>query len=238
MQGIAGQVAMITGATGNLGRATARVFLQEGARVALIGHNGARLRGAYPHLVESSDAFLSDSTDLTRVEHVERAVEAAFQALGPIDILANIAGGYRGGKPIHETDPKELDFLFRLNVHTAYLTSRALVPQMLDRGSGVIINIGARPGQEGRARLAAYAAAKSAVIRLTESMAKEFQQQGLRVNCVLPGTIDTPENREAMPKADRSQWVPPEAIADVILFLASHGARAITGAAVPVYGRS
>ena len=109
---------------------------------------------------------------------------------------------------------------------------------MLDQGSGKIINVAARPGIEGQAGMAAYSAAKSAVIRLTESMAAELKDHGVNVNCIIPGTIDTPPNREAMPKADYTTWVTPESLADVIQFLASAAARDVHGAAVPVYGRS
>ena len=108
---------------------------------------------------------------------------------------------------------------------------------MLRAGKGRIINVAARAALQGAARLAAYSASKSAVVRLTESLAAELKDNGITVNCVLPGTIDTPQNRQASPREDFSRWVPPDAIADVILFLASDSARAVTGAAIPVYGR-
>jgi NAD(P)-dependent dehydrogenase (short-subunit alcohol dehydrogenase family) len=109
---------------------------------------------------------------------------------------------------------------------------------MLEHGSGKIINMAARPGLEGKAGMAAYSASKSAVLRFTESMAAELKSQGINVNCVIPGTIDTPQNRESTPDADFSTWVTPESLADVIQFLSSEAARDVHGAAIPVYGRS
>jgi NAD(P)-dependent dehydrogenase (short-subunit alcohol dehydrogenase family) len=157
---------------------------------------------------------------------------------GHIDILANIAGGFTMGTPVHETPVETWDFMLNLNARTAFLTSRSVVPFMLAQGHGKIVNVAARAALEGKAKMAPYVISKSAVIRLTESMAAELKEAGINVNCVLPGTLDTPQNRRDMPKADHSRWVPPVALADVILFLASDAARAVHGAAVPVYGRS
>jgi NAD(P)-dependent dehydrogenase (short-subunit alcohol dehydrogenase family) len=109
---------------------------------------------------------------------------------------------------------------------------------MLERGSGRIVHVAARAGLSGGANMAAYSASKSALIRLVESLSAELRHKGINVNCVLPGTLDTPQNRQEMPNADYSKWVPVEALADVIAFLASDAARAVTGAAIPVYGRS
>jgi NAD(P)-dependent dehydrogenase (short-subunit alcohol dehydrogenase family) len=128
--------------------------------------------------------------------------------------------------------------LFNLNARAVFNLSRAVIPILKDAKSGKIIHIAARRGLKGAANEAVYSAAKSAVIRLTESMAQELKFDGINVNCVLPGTIDTPQNRAAMPDADFSRWVDPDAIADVILFLASDAARGITGASIPVYGKS
>ncbi len=150
--------------------------------------------------------------------------------------MINTAGGFRAGSPVHETSLDTWEFMISLNAKTAFIASRAVVPQMILQRSGAIINIGARPGLKGVANAAAYGASKSAVIRLTESLSAELKRKGINVNCVLPGTIDTPENRNAMPDGKFERWVKPEAVADVILFLASDLARAIHGAAIPVYG--
>jgi NAD(P)-dependent dehydrogenase (short-subunit alcohol dehydrogenase family) len=165
---------------------------------------------------------------------VEAMVEEAAERLGRIDVLANVAGGYRAGTAVHETPLETWDFMLNLNARTAFSVSRAVIPHMLQQGAGKIIHVSARAGQQGSAKMAAYSASKSAVLRLTESMAAELKRQDINVNCVLPSTIDTPQNREAMPNADYSRWVKPEAIADVIMFLASDAARAVHGAAIPV----
>jgi NAD(P)-dependent dehydrogenase (short-subunit alcohol dehydrogenase family) len=153
-------------------------------------------------------------------------------------VLVNIAGGFRMGTPVHETPQETWDFMMDLNARTVLNTARAVIPHMLQQGRGRVINTAARNALEGAARMAAYTASKSAVVRLTESMAAELKMKGINVNCILPGTIDTPENREAMPNAKHERWVAPEAIADVILFLASPAARALHGASIPVYGLS
>jgi NAD(P)-dependent dehydrogenase (short-subunit alcohol dehydrogenase family) len=128
--------------------------------------------------------------------------------------------------------------MLNLNARTALVLSRAVVPHLLEQGSGKIVHVAARAALKGGANSAAYSVSKSAIMRLVESMAAELRHKNINVNCVLPGTIDTPQNRQDMPNADHSRWVPPEAIADVMLFLASDAARAVHGAAVPVYGRS
>jgi NAD(P)-dependent dehydrogenase (short-subunit alcohol dehydrogenase family) len=125
-----------------------------------------------------------------------------------------------------------------LNVDSVLTSVRAVVPILLGQGGGKIINVGAIGGLTGRAHMAAYSAAKSAVIRLTEAMALELRERNINVNCVLPSIIDTPQNRTAMPDADPKRWVAPEALADVIVFLASNRSRAVHGAAIPVVGLS
>jgi NAD(P)-dependent dehydrogenase (short-subunit alcohol dehydrogenase family) len=228
-----GHVVMVTGAGGNLGSATAHAFAQAGAKLILVEREVEKLQGIYP-----ADRALVLSADLTDPASVGELISRAVDHFGQIDILANTVGGYRAGTPVHETPLETWDFMLTLNARTAFLIGQAVIPHMLARGQGKIINVAARGGLDGAAKQSAYSAAKSAVIRLTESMAAELKHSGINVNCVLPGTIDTPQNRAAMPNADYQRWVSPDAIADVIVFLASEAARAITGAAIPVYGRS
>ncbi len=232
------RVAIITGAAGNLGSAVARAFLAAGANMVLVDHKPDRLMELFPELAGSPDHIFAAPVDLTDEGSVQGMVGEALERFGRIDVLVNAAGGWRGGKPVHETSPETLDFLYNLNARTVFVASRAVVPAMLGHGSGKIINVAARAGLGATARNGAYSASKSAVMRLTEAMAAELKLEGITVNSVLPGTIDTPQNRQSMPKADHSRWVPPEAIADVILFLASDAAWPVSGAAVPVYGRS
>jgi NAD(P)-dependent dehydrogenase (short-subunit alcohol dehydrogenase family) len=234
----ANRVIMVAGASGNLGQAIARAFYAAGANLVLLDRAPDRLPQLFPELAGLLDHLLLGSVDAGGAESVERAVQSALERLGRIDVLANAVGGYRAGQPVHETPLEAWDFMLNLNARTAFVLSRAVVPAMLAQGSGKIVHVAARAALAGSAKAAAYSASKAATVRLVESLAAELRQANINVNCVLPGTIDTPQNRESMPKADHSRWVLPEAIADVILFLASDAARAVNGAAVPVYGKS
>jgi NAD(P)-dependent dehydrogenase (short-subunit alcohol dehydrogenase family) len=155
---------------------------------------------------------------------------------GRIDVLVNTAGGFRAGKPVHET-PKDLwDFVLDLNARSVLNACQAVIPQMLKQQQGKIISFGSKSALAGRANAAAQSVSKAAVLRLTESMSAELKDKGINVNCILPGTIDTPPNRKAMPNADTSRWVQPDDLTNVILFLASDASDAIHGAAIPVFG--
>lgn len=236
MQNTGDRVALITGAAGNVGQATARALQRTGARTVLVDHARGRLEKLFPDLVDRQDHMLSGGVDLTDAGAVEGLTASVLDRFERIDILVNTVGTYRGGKPAHEESLDTWELLFDANVRTTLVTVKAVVPVMLQRGSGRIVNVGSRSALQGGARAAAYSATKSAVVRLTESMAAELEVSGIAVNCVLPSTIDTPQNRKAMPDADFNTWVAPDAIAEVIVFLASDAARGITGAAVPVYG--
>ncbi len=232
-----GQVVVVTGATGNLGRATVLAFAQAGARLVPVGHGGEPLEELFPGLVAAGE-HLFTAVDLTDAHAVEGLAFEVLQQVGRVDVLVNIAGGYRGGAPLHEMPLEIWDFLLDLNARSVFHTARAFIPHMLREGRGKVVNVGARAGLAGSRNQAAYAAAKSAVMRLTESMAAELKGRGINVNCVLPQTLDTPENRQAMPNAAHEKWVAPAAMADVILLLASEAARAIHGACVPGDGLS
>ena len=197
---------------------------------------GRRL--AYAEIADSRDHFLAGGVDLTDAASVSRFVGEARERFGRLDVLVNTVGGFRGGKPVHEDDPGNWDFLFAVNVRTTLECCRAVIPHLLRAGRGKIVNVASRGALAGDGGYSAYSAAKSAVVRLTESLADELKQGGINVNCVLPGTIDTPQNRQERPGADFSKWVEPAAIADVILFLASDAARAVNGAALPVFGKA
>jgi len=234
----ADRVVMITGAAGNLGSAVARTFEMAGATLVLIDRAADRLPRLFPEMVYSADHFLAISVDLMKPDVVEATVEETVKRFGRIDVLVNVAGGFRAGTAVHETPFETWDFMLDLNARSVLIMARTVIPHMLEQGRGKVVNVAARAALQGSAKMAAYSASKSAVVRLTESMAAELKRQGINVNCVLPGTIDTPDNREAMPNADHSRWVAPEAIADVIVFLASDAGRAVHGAAIPVYGLS
>ena len=233
-----GKVVIIAGASGALGQAVARAFAQAGASLALLDRAADRLPHLYPELASSPKHYLCGPCDATQPDQVDAIVARILDRYGRIDALANTIGGYRAGQPLHETPLSVWDHMMDLNERSAFIISKAVLPVMIAQGSGKIIHTAARAALKGAANAAAYTASKAAVIRLVESMAAEVRAKGVNVNCVLPGTIDTPANRAAMPNADHSRWVPPEAIADVFLFLASDAARAIHGAAIPVYGLS
>jgi NAD(P)-dependent dehydrogenase (short-subunit alcohol dehydrogenase family) len=210
------RVVMITGAGGNLGRAVSKAFTELGSQVVAVDL----------------------PTNLLDQAQVDATVQRTIQQFKRIDVLCNIAGGFRMGTALHETSDKDWNFLLDLNARTVLHTARAVVPHMISAGGGKVVNIGAYAAQKGAAQMGAYIASKSAVIRLTETMSAELREKNINVNCVLPTIIDTPENRAAMPKADPRRWVAPADLAAVIVFLASDAARAIHGAAVPVTGLS
>ena len=238
MSDFTNKVVMVTGASGNLGSVLARTFQASGAKLALVDHGEDRLRQTFPDLVSSPDYLLVNCADLMDEASVEGSVLHSMQHFGKVDVLVNTVGGYRAGTPLHETDLDTWEFMLKLNGRSTFIASKKVIPHMLDQGSGKIVNLAARPGLAGREGMAAYSASKAVVMRLTESMAAEYKDKGINVNCVIPGTIDTQMNRETMPGADFSSWVAPESLSEVILFLCSPAARDIHGAAVPVYGRS
>ena len=230
-----GRCVLVTGAAGNLGRAVARLFAQRGANLVLIGRRQAELEHLFG---KDGERQLLCALDLLDAAQVEAGVARAFERFGRIDVLCNLAGGFRMGEPVHETKDATLDFLFDINARTLLYAARAVVPRMLAAGFGKIVNVGAFAAQRGAANMGAYTAAKASVIRLTEAMSAELREKNINVNCVLPNVIDTPENRVAMPAADPTRWVAPEDLAQVIAFLASDAARAVHGAALPVAGLS
>jgi NAD(P)-dependent dehydrogenase (short-subunit alcohol dehydrogenase family) len=222
---------LITGAAGNLGRAVASAFGERGANLVLVDLKQEALAKACG---APGEGRLLAPTNLLDQAAVNATVQRALERFGRIDVLVNLAGGFRMGEPVHAMADATLDFLLDINVRTLVHAVRAVVPRMLEQGGGRIVNVGAHAAQKGAARMGAYVAAKSAVIRLTETLAAELREKNVNVNCVLPTIIDTPENRAAMPDADPGRWVAPGDLANVIVFLASDAARAIHGAAVPV----
>lgn len=236
MPNLVHQTVVITGATGNLGQVVAGRFAAAGARLALVGRDPARLAATRATLGPAAEVALHD-LDLLRPAEVSHMIDAVRERFGHIHALVNLAGGFGMGPAVHETTDADWELMLDLNTRTTINAVRAVVPRLLDGGGGRIVNVAARAATHGAARMAPYCVAKAAVVTLTESLAEELKHQGINVNCVLPGTLDTPQNRAAMPDQDPADRVPLDALADVILFLASDGARAIHGAAIPVYGR-
>lgn len=230
------QVVLVTGPAGNLGSAVINRFLLDQPHLILLDRHPDRLLTLYPDLASSSDHKLITGVDLTDREAVQRAVDEGAKTFGGIDCLIHTAGGFEMGEMVAEISADSWDFLMDLNVKTTLNIFHAVVPYLVDQKAGKVVTIGARPALQGKARMGAYSAAKAAVLRLTETISGELKGQGINVNCLIPGTIDTPQNRQAMPAADTTHWVSPDSVADVIHFLCSSAARDIHGAAIPVYG--
>jgi NAD(P)-dependent dehydrogenase (short-subunit alcohol dehydrogenase family) len=222
---------IVTGAAGNLGAAVANAFSDLGENLVLVDLKREGLEKVFG---AENDHRLFAPANLLEMAEANAVAQAALARFGQIDVLCNIAGGFRMGETVHETSDENWNFLFDINTRTLLHAVRAAVPHMLAAGGGKIINVGAFAAQKGAAQMGAYTASKSAVIRMTEAMSAELREKNINVNCVLPTIIDTPENRAAMPKANPAKWVAPADLANVIVFLASDAARAVHGAALPV----
>jgi NAD(P)-dependent dehydrogenase (short-subunit alcohol dehydrogenase family) len=228
-----GDVALVTGVGGALGSAVANAFLEAGATVC----------GADVVEPDSSDFQLDDpgrihfhQGDFTDETDVEAVIDAIVDEHGRLDYLLNIAGTWRGGSPIHETDASTFDFLFGVNLKTMFLASKHALPHLQDT-EGAIVSVSARSSLEGGEGDGLYRATKAGVRLLTESIAEE-NLGTVRANSVMPSVIDTPMNREMMSDADFDTWVDPKDIAAIMLFLCSDEATVTSGAAVPVYGEA
>ena len=230
-----GQVAVVTGAAGNLGGTVAKLFHLAGAKLALVDIGFDRSQRASWRHAENTGLFEADLTDVNQVNH---SVDRVIQRFKRIDILANVAGGFRMGPLVHETPVQDWDFMLDMNAKSVFLMCRAVLPHMLKRKKGRVVNVAARAAVEGKARMAPYCISKAAVITLTQSLAAEHKHNNINVNCILPGTIDTPQNRADMPDSNFGNWVPTAELANEILHLCSNQANGVTGAAVPVYGKS
>lgn len=226
-----GKLVVVTGAFGTLGAAVVRAAQGAGARVAAIDR--AATPGAAATLGE---ATLFGGVDLADSVAAKNTFDAVAQALGGIDALVNIAGAFRW-ETLADGDLDTWDLLYRVNVRTAAAASKAALAHLRKRGGGRIVNVGAAGALKAAAGMGAYAASKAGVARLTEALAEELKDDRITVNAVLPSIIDTPPNRADMPNADFERWVKPEQLADVIVFLLSDRASAITGALLPVVGR-
>jgi NAD(P)-dependent dehydrogenase (short-subunit alcohol dehydrogenase family) len=223
-----GKIIVVTGASGALGRVVAEVALARGARVAGIDHAASQIPA-------TAERIELGGVDLTDAAQAKKAIDAAAAHFGRLDALINIAGGF-AFEAVAEGDPKTWQHMYALNVLTALNASRAALPHLATAGAGRIINVGAMGALQAGAGMGAYAASKAGVHRLTEALAAEWKGK-ITVNAVLPSTIDTAANRAGMPKADFTKWVTPQELAEVMLFLASDAASAVTGALLPVSGR-
>jgi NAD(P)-dependent dehydrogenase (short-subunit alcohol dehydrogenase family) len=227
---------LITGAAGGLGRAVAAHFAARGAKLVLLDRESEALDEMLRELPAATALPLA--VDLLDAAQVAAAVEQAVGRYGAIEAAIHLAGGFAMGDAVHETAAATWQRMLDLNVNTMLNSAAAVVPVMRRARRGYIVNVGAASALRGAAKMGAYIASKSALMRLTESMSAELREEGINVNAVLPSIIDTPANRKAMPEADPERWVAPGALAAVIGFLASNDARAIHGALIPVTGLS
>ena len=223
--------AIVTGAAGALGSATVTYLLAQGFQVVALERDVQSLQARFG---DAHARLLALACDVTDEAACQSVCDQVVQRLGRVDALCNIAGGFSKGSGTAADAVAQYEQLMALNAGAVFRMMHCVIPAMLAQGRGSIVNIGAQSALAGQAQMAAYAASKSAVIRMTESFAAEFKPQGVRVNCILPGMIDTPRNRADMPDADFSRWTAPEKIAQVIGFLASDQSIAVTGASIAV----
>jgi NAD(P)-dependent dehydrogenase (short-subunit alcohol dehydrogenase family) len=229
-----GKTIVVTGGFGALGSGVAAAAVDRGASVAVLDVGPSAPQALADRL--GPKALLIGGVDLSSPEGAQKAMGAVKANFGRVDALLNIAGGFQW-EPVEDGAGESWDRMFALNLKTALNACKAALPYLLESGAGRIVNVGAQSALHAAAGMGPYAASKSAVHRLTESLASELKLKGVTVNAVLPSTIDTPANRRDMPKADFDRWVSPADLAAVILFLASDEAKAVTGALIPVSGR-
>lgn len=228
-------IVLVTGAAGNLGAAVARELASQGFRLALAERSPEKLGALVATLPPGTDCLKLPGVDLGDFAACQRAVDAVAARFGGLGGLVNTVGGFDMA-PVSGAGLEQWDHLLGLNARTAYAISAAVLPVMQQAGYGRLLHVAAAPGLKAAAKQAAYAASKAAVIRLTEALAAENREHAITANCVLPGTLDTPQNREAMPQADRSGWLAPASLARLMAFLVSQSAGAVTGAAIPATG--
>jgi len=224
------KIALVTGADGGLGTHVTNALLDEGFTVAGVAPRIRQDSFDHPH-------FTALPATLNSLEAAKNAVAAVISRFGKIDVLAHLVGGFAGGQTIADTDDATFQRMFDMNVNTAFHIFRAVLPHMRKASSGRIIAIGSRAAESPGATVGAYSASKAALVSLVRTVAIENKDAGITANVILPGTMDTPANRAAMPGADTSQWVQPASVASLVVWLAGDAGKDVTGAAIPVYGR-
>jgi len=224
-----GKIALVTGANGGLGSYVTKALLEAGANVVGVSRK-----------VQQSDfdspSFTALPAEISTGPGAKTMVDSVNGRFGRLDIVVHTVGGFAGGQSIAETDDATLQRMFDLNLSSTFYLLRAVLPLMRKTGNGRIIAIGSRAALEPGPRVGAYSASKAAMVSLIKTAALENKDVGITANVILPGTIDTPANRKAMPSADFSKWVQPASIAALITWLASDSGKDVNGAAIPVYG--
>jgi len=224
-----GKVVLITGAKGGLGTFVTNSFLDAGARV--IGVSRSISDADFPR-----EGFSAIPAEISSRENALRIIEAVIAKTGRVDGLIHLMGGFTGGQPVADTDDATLDRMLDLNLRSAFHVIRAVLPRMRDQDAGRIIAIGSKAAVEPSPMAGVYAASKAALVSLIRTVARENSDRRITANVVLPGTMDTPANRAADPKADFSKWVHPSQVAKLLVYLMSDQASQVNGAVIPIYG--
>lgn len=235
---LSGKVVLITGGTGALGQAVTLAVLHAGARAVVTYRNKAHADALRSELADRGLTCDLEQVDVTDSAAVARLVDWLLARHGRLDGLVHLVGGYLGGIPVAELSDQDWEQQMLLNLRSTFVCCRAVVPQMIRQRAGRIVTVSSRAAVRPGPGSAAYNVSKAGVIVLTETLAEEVKREGVTVNCILPSIIDTPANRQAMPRADFARWVTPAQIAELIVFLLSDAAAAITGAAIPIYGQA
>jgi len=223
---------LITGGTGPLGKAVTRRFVEDGHRVAVT----LRVAEEPGALKDLTDRLTLVQADVTDEGSVQAAVESASKTLGPIEVLLHLVGGWKGGEPVQEHSIETWDRMLLINLRSAFLCCRAVLPAMQRGGWGRIVLVSARAARSGRSGQAGYAVAKAGVTVLAETIAEENRGANVTANVVAPSIIDTPANRDSFKGASPDIWVPPSDLAASVAFLASEEAGQLRGAWLPVFG--
>ena len=234
----AGQLVLVAGGTGGLGRAVTLAFLEEGAKVVVTYRNEEEFEVLKSAAGANAPLLEGRRVDVTDEAGTGQFIANVLAEHGRLDAMVNTVGAYAGGMKLWESDTKVFDQMLALNLRSGLLLSRAVVPAMVRQKHGAIVNVASKAAVDHAAGAAAYAASKAAALAMMDSLAADLKGTGVRVNSILPSVIDTEVNRKAMPNADFAKWPKPQDIARVILFLCSDDAKVIHGAAVPVYGDS
>jgi len=232
------RVVLINGASGGLGPAVVQVFVEEGSNLVLTARRQEQLEQTATDLGLDLQKTLLVPADLTDRSAVSKLISTTKKRFGPIDVVAHVTGGFSGGVPVQSIEPDAWHAMLNLNLTAAFLVARAVLPSMLERGTGKLVFVSSRSGSQPTPNLAEYTVSKSSLDMFVQVLAEETRRHGVNVNAVAPSVIDTPTNRKFNPRADYDTWVTPESIAGVIRFLASDAARDIHGAIVPIYGRA
>lgn len=230
-----GRVFAVTGASGNLGLALVKVVIERGGKVLLLDRALPHVSSVFAQEIEAGQAlpFALDATDEAAVGE---ALDRGIASWGRLDGMVCTVGGYKGGVATVDSSWADWQAMLDTNVKTTVTCTRAALPRLIERSSGSIVHVASLAALTGSAGQAAYASAKAAVLRFTESVADEVKAAGVRVNAVMPGTLDTPQNRSWMSAEQASSAIDPRAVADAIVFLLSDAARAVTGAGLRVTG--